>query len=110
MEITTKEYKRVVVITVTGRVDSATAGEFESSVKEVIESGKINLVSDMAEVEFLASAGLRVLVTTRKTVQGAGGDIVIAQPSQRVVETLDIAGLDVLFTTFPDRESAIASF
>lgn len=110
MEIDIKEYKRVAAVTVTGRVDSATAGEFESALKELIESGKIKLVIDMADVEFLASAALRVLVTARKAVQGSGGDLVIAQPSQRVIDTLEIAGLDVLFTTYPDRESAIAAF
>jgi anti-anti-sigma regulatory factor len=50
------------------------------------------------------------MVTGRKAVQGSGGDLVIAQPSQRVVDTLDIAGLDVLFKSFPDRETAIGAF
>ncbi|NIS82133.1 MAG: anti-sigma factor antagonist [Anaerolineales bacterium] len=110
MEIETKEYKRVTVVTVSGRVDSATAGEFENQLKGLIEAGKTRIIVDMAEVEFLASAALRVLVTARKTVQGSGGDLVIAQPSQRVTDTLDIAGLDVLFKTYPDREAAIGAF
>jgi anti-anti-sigma factor len=110
VEITVNEYKRVAVITVTGRVDSATATEFENTVNEVIEKGKHNLVLDLSEVEFLSSAGLRVLVTTRKTLQAAGGDIVLAEPSDRVVETLDTAGLDVLFERYDSREAAIAAF
>ena len=110
MEITVNEYKRVAVITVTGRVDSATATEFETTINEVIEKGKHNLVLDLSDVEFLSSAGLRVLVTTRKTLQAAGGDIVLAEPSDRVVETLDTAGLDVLFERYDSREAAIAAF
>lgn len=110
MEIEVKEYKRVAVVTVSGRVDSATAGEFETALKDLIETGKIRLAIDMADVEFLASAALRVLVTARKAVQGSGGDLVIAQPSQRVIDTLEIAGLDVLFTSYADRESAIGAF
>jgi anti-anti-sigma regulatory factor len=50
------------------------------------------------------------MLTARKAAQRAGGDLFIAQPSQRVKDTLDIAGLDVIFTTFDDREAAIASF
>lgn len=110
MEITIQEYKRVAVITVTGRVDSATASEFENEVNEVIEGGQHNLVLDLSQVDFLSSAGLRVLVTTRKTLQAAGGDIVLAQPSDRVVETLDTAGLDVLFERYDTREAAVAAF
>jgi anti-anti-sigma factor len=110
VEITIQEYKRVAVITVTGRVDSATASDFEANVNDVIEGGQHNLVLDLSQVDFLSSAGLRVLVTTRKTLQGAGGDIVLAQPSDRVVETLDTAGLDVLFERYDTREAAIAAF
>lgn len=110
MEITINEYKRVAVITVTGRVDSVTANDFESNINSVIEQGKHNLALDLSQVDFLSSAGLRVLVTTRKTLQAAGGDIVLAQPSDRVVETLDTAGLDVLFERYDTREAAVAAF
>jgi anti-sigma B factor antagonist len=110
VEITTKEHKRVSIITISGRVDSATAGEFESALKSLIETGRTKIILDMVGVEFLSSAALRVMVTARKAVQGAGGDLVIAQPSERVVDTLDIAGLDVLFKTYTDRETAIGAF
>lgn len=110
MDISTQEHKRVVVVTVSGRVDSVTASDFEAVVTELIDGGKTKIAIDMDAVDFLSSAGLRVLVTARKSVKGAGGDLVLAQPSKRVVETLDIAGLDVLFTSYPDRETAIGAF
>ena len=110
MEITVNEYKRVAVITVTGRIDSATSAEFESTINDVIEKGKHNLVLDLSDIEFLSSAGLRILVTTRKALQAAGGDVVLAEPSDRVVETLDTAGLNVLFERYDTREAAIAAF
>ncbi|MCK5053690.1 MAG: STAS domain-containing protein [Anaerolineales bacterium] len=110
MEITVKGYKRVVVVTVTGRVDSVTYSEFESVLQAELEQGRVNVALDFSGVEFISSAGLRVLVNARKTVKNAGGKIVIAQPSLQVSETLEIAGLEVLFEQFPDRESAIAAF
>ncbi|HUS84236.1 MAG: STAS domain-containing protein [Anaerolineales bacterium] len=110
MEITVKGYKRVTVMTVTGRVDSVTYGEFESSLQAEMEQGRVNVALDLSGVEFMSSAGLRVLVNARKTVKNAGGRIVIAQPSPQVTETLEIAGLEILFEQFPDRETAIAAF
>ena len=110
MEIQTVEYKRVSVVSVTGRIDSATAREFESDLNDLTSKGKNNIVLDLGEVDFISSAGLRVLVTTRKAVRSAGGNLVLANPSQRVKETLEIAGLDVLFDEFEDREAAVASF
>ncbi len=110
MEIQTVEYKRVSVVTVTGRIDSATARDFESELNDLTSKGKNNIVLDLGEVDFISSAGLRVLVTTRKAVRSAGGNLVLAGPSERVKETLEIAGLDVLFDEFEDREAAVASF
>lgn len=108
MELNTTEYKRVTVIEVAGRIDSSTASQFDDAVMSIIEAGQNNVIIDMAEVEFLSSAGLRTLVSARKAVQPSGA-ILLARPSQRVVDTLEIAGLDVLFETFPDRESAVGS-
>lgn len=110
MKIETQEHKRVVVVTVEGRIDSATASEFEDALNEFTQQGKNNIVLDLSEVDFISSAGLRVLVTARKAVKSAGGDIVFAESSDQVLETLEIAGLDVLFEQYPDRETAIGSF
>lgn len=110
MQIETQEHKRVVVVTVEGRIDSATAGEFEDALNEFTQQGKNNIVLDLSDVDFISSAGLRVLVTARKAVKGAGGEIVFANSSEQVLETLEIAGLDVLFDQYPDRETAVGSF
>ena len=110
MEISIHEYKRVGVVSVEGRIDGQTAPKFEAQLKELIQSGKKNIVLDMSAVDFMSSSCLRVMLTTRKSLMGIGGRLVLADPSQRVTETLDIAGIDVLFDVFPDREAAIASF
>jgi anti-anti-sigma factor len=110
MKIDIKDYKRVSVVTVTGRIDGATSGDFESELNTLAEAGRVNIVLDLGAVEFISSAGLRVLVTTRKAVKGAGGEVVLAQPSAQVIETLEIAGLDVLFEKYPNREAAVAAF
>jgi anti-sigma B factor antagonist len=109
VEITTTEYKRVTVVEVSGRIDSGTASEFDQAIMDLIAGGQSNLVLDLSMVEFLSSAGLRTLVSARKSIQGSG-EITLANPSQRVIDTLDIAGLDVLFKSFPDRESAVGYY
>jgi anti-sigma B factor antagonist len=110
MDIQTQEHKRVVVVSVAGRIDSATAGEFEDTLNEFTQQGKNNIVLDLSDVDFISSAGLRVLVTARKAVKSSGGEIVFAESSEQVLETLEIAGLDVLFEQYPDREAAVGSF
>ncbi len=110
MEINLLQYKRVAVITVTGRIDSATAAELETTIRSVIDNGQKHLILDLGAVDFLSSSGLRVMVTTMKTLRKVGGEVCVAQPSERVVSSLSIAGLDTLFHSFESREAAIASF
>lgn len=110
MEIQINDHKRVSVVAITGRVDGSTAGEFEAALTSLTDAGQFNIILDMSDVDFVSSAGLRVLVNTRKVVNSAGGKILLAEPSQQVIDTLDIAGLDVLFEQFEDRETAIGTF
>jgi anti-sigma B factor antagonist len=110
MELSTQEYKRVAVVEISGRIDAARAPDLEAELQELLSKGHQNLILDMAKVEFVSSSGLRVMLTARKSAQKSGGDLSIAQPSERVKDTLDIAGLDVIFKTYEDRETAIGSY
>jgi anti-sigma B factor antagonist len=110
VEITTKEYRRVAVVSVSGRIDTSTSTQFEETITSMIDKGHFNLVMDFSDVDFLSSSGLRILVTTRKKLREMGGDIVLANPSQRASDSVEIAGLDRLFQSYPNREEAIGSF
>jgi anti-sigma B factor antagonist len=110
MEISTKEYRRAAIVTVSGRIDTSTSTLFEETINNLIENSQYNLVMDLNAVDFLSSSGLRILVTTRKKLREIGGDIVLADPSQRAVDSIEIAGLDKLFASYPNREEAIGSF
>jgi anti-sigma B factor antagonist len=110
MEISTKEYRRAAIVTVSGRIDTSTSNHFEETINDLIENNQYNMVMDFSDVDFLSSSGLRILVTTRKKLREMGGDIVLANPSQRATDSIEIAGLDKLFTSYPNREEAIGSF
>lgn len=109
MEIQIQEYKRVAVVTLGGRIDSASSAELENALQDLINKGKRNLVLDMAQVAFLSSSGLRVMVNAYKACKETG-TLCVAQPSERAASSLSIAGIDSLFTIYPSREAAIASF
>ena len=110
MEVVSTFHRRVAVVTVTGRIDTSTSGEFEEAVQELMDKGQKNLVMDFSAVDFLSSSGLRVLVSVRKKLHDAGGNIVLASPSERAADSFEIAGLDKLFPSYPDRESAVGAF
>ncbi len=110
MDITTQDFKRVAVMSVTGRVDSATAPELESQLRALVDGGKTHIVLDLKNVEYMSSAGLRAMVSTLKSVKRVNGDLRLANPSARVEEVLHLAGLTSIFTMFPTQEAAVGSF
>lgn len=105
-----ENYKRAALITISGRVDSSNASQLEEVLTNVVDEGQKNLVLDLSGLDYLSSAGLRHLVGTLKECRKRGGDLRIADPSERVDEVLRMAGLKSLFATYGDTTSAVGSF
>ena len=110
LDISVQSLKRVDLITVSGRVDSSTAPDLEETLEDRMNNGRHNLVLDMSDVGYLSSAGLRALVSALRTCKKKGGDVRIANPSERVSEVMSLAGLDSLFTMYDDVTVAVGSY
>jgi anti-sigma B factor antagonist len=110
IEVTGQEH--VTLVEVSGRVDSMNADQLGTALSAQIDEGKTNLVLDLAKVEYMSSAGLRELVAALKKVKMKrdGGDMRIAQPSSRVREVLEMAGLDTIFLIFDSQVDAVKSY
>ena len=89
MEINTKAEGAKLTIEVSGRVDTVTAPELEAGLKF---GDATSVVLDLANVPYMSSAGLRILLTAHKTMLGRGGDLQIANVQSSVKEVLDITG------------------
>lgn len=111
METTTREFKRCVVVEASGRIDSATAPELAAVFDELTDQGKYNLVFDMSDVDFISSAGLRVLIDTQKTCQRMNrGKLVLTNVPEPIYEAFDLAGFVALFNFYDDQVEAVGSF
>ncbi len=110
MEIKTSELKRVTLFEVMGRIDSTNANELGEALNTAIDTGHTQIVVDLSGVEYMSSAGLREMVTALKKVKRGTGDLRLAAPSERVLEVLELAGLDSIFEIFPTQVEAVGSF
>lgn len=116
MEITQKRFNRVDLLTLTGRLDAASAPQFRSAVEALFEEGRYRLVIDMAQLDYIASPGLRVLIEARKRARDwkltdlEGGDVRIANLPPRIKEVFDLTGFTSLFQIYPDVTEAVGSF
>lgn len=89
MEIKTEAEGSKLTIAVSGRVDTVTAPELEAA----LEFGDATcVVIDLADVPYMSSAGLRLLLVAHKTMLAKGGELRIANVQEDVREVLDITG------------------
>jgi anti-sigma B factor antagonist len=110
MEVNTQNFKRVDLVTVSGRVDSSSAPDLDQALKNLTKDGRCNLVLDLSQVEYMSSAGLRSLVSTLRDCKRQGGDVRLATPSTRVSEVLGLAGLDSIFQVYNTTTEAVGSY
>lgn len=110
MEISTKEMKRASLVTVSGRVDSATAPDLDKALQTLIQANRNQIVVDLKGVEYMSSAGIRALVSALKAAKSGGGGLCIAQPSTRARDVLELAGLTTIFAIHQDLIEAVGSF
>jgi anti-sigma B factor antagonist len=110
MEIQTSELKRVSLFEVSGRIDSTNATQLGDALSAAIDAGRTQIVLDLSRVEYMSSAGLRELVTALKKVKRGTGDLRLCEPSERVNEVLELAGLDSIFEIYPNQVEAVGSF
>ena len=110
MDISIHDHGQVSVVKVKGYVDSATAPDLETALKQLVEGNKIRIVLDLKEVDFLSSLGWRAIVLTLKSVRRVNGDLRLASPSPSVEKVLRTVGMTQMFNIYSSSEEAVASF
>jgi anti-anti-sigma factor len=108
MEIREERDGQAVVVAPVGRVDSGTARELEKALLGRVAAGDRRLVVDLQGVEYISSAGLRVLLLGANALRPVGGSLVLCAMRESVREVFELAGFTDIFTTFGSREQALA--
>lgn len=111
MSFKTEERYNCVVIEFKGNVmGGPDAIELNTTLHELIDSGKKNVVVDLAKVKFMNSSGLGMLIGGLTTMRNAGGDLRIANAADKIESLLIITKLITVFEHFRSLDEAIASF
>lgn len=108
MQINLAHEGNVTVIDPIGRIDSSTSQAVERACDEQIARGITRLLFDLAHVDYVSSAGLRVFLVAGKKAQKAGGRIALCNLQPTVREILAIAGFDRILTTAANRGEGLA--
>ncbi|MDD3118632.1 MAG: STAS domain-containing protein [Victivallales bacterium] len=110
MEITQQQSDGIAIIALDGRLDAVTSADAEREFNSVLDSGREKLLIDLSHLEYISSAGLRILLVVAKRVQQKGGKIALNGLTTGVREVFEISGFSAIFKIFDRRDDALEFF
>ncbi len=110
MEIDFQENGNALVASIRGRVDTVTAPELEKTFTEALGRGKNRWVLMLSGLEYISSAGLRVILAAAKSLKAKGGELRLADARGPVKKVFEISGFFSLFKYFDTKDAALEEF
>lgn len=108
MECDERRDDGVLILAPSGRIDSKTAKDFETRLLGRIDAGEPAVLVDCSKLEFISSAGLRVLLMAAKRQKAAGHRFGLFAVRDNIVEVLEVSGFDRILTIWPGVAEAMA--
>ena len=96
MKIIKEKNGTAVTMSLQGRLDTATAPQMEAELKKYMEE-VTRLILDMRELEYLSSAGLRVILNAQK-MMGKRGGMVVRHVNETIMEVFELTGFSDILT------------
>ena len=108
MEINIEKKEDVSIFKLKGSLDSNTSPEFEEKIFDDISNGFNKMIIDFESLDYVSSAGLRVLNKAYKKLKHSDGKIVLCSMQDYIREVFEIAGFDYFLTIVPNMDEALS--
>ena len=110
MQLTATSREGVTVIKIEGNLDTQTSTEAQEELDRIVEEGARKLLIDFAELAYISSAGLRVLLATAKKLGTDQGEMRMCNMNDVVREVFEVSGFSTIFKVFPTDSEAMTGF
>jgi anti-sigma B factor antagonist len=97
----------IAIVRTMQRVDTSNADLLEAELIKLLGTGARLLVFDLSGTKYIASSGLRILLSTAKKLANSGGKMALSGLNPQVREVFTIAGFDRIFKIYPSLEEAV---
>jgi anti-sigma B factor antagonist len=108
MEIIESKQNDISIYKLKGRLDSNTSPGLEQKLATAMENGATNMILDFENLDYISSAGLRIILKTTKDLKRSDGRIILCAMQDYVKEVFEIAGFDSFLPIVPSMDDAIA--
>ncbi|OIP95160.1 MAG: anti-anti-sigma factor [Syntrophobacteraceae bacterium CG2_30_61_12] len=110
MEVTAKQQDGITILALQGRLDATTANDFEQQLLVMIHQGSIRLVLDFEQLDYISSAGLRVLLKAVKELKRCDGRLFLCAVKDYVREVFDLSGFVSFLPIHGSLEESLRAF
>ena len=110
MNISTRELDAIKIVDIEGSLDTNTSPDAGSLLTQLIEQGASKILVNFEKVEYISSAGLRVLLAAAKELKGRGGDLRLCHLNETVQDVFEMSGFSSILSVFKSESEAIEGF
>jgi anti-sigma B factor antagonist len=110
MEIIEENQSGINIFKLNGRLDSNTSQGFEKKIFQAIEDGSKSMIIDFRDLEYISSAGLRVILKATKALKREEGKMMLCDMQDYVKEVFEIAGFDSFLPIVGTMDDALQAF
>ncbi len=110
MDISIEKKDDMVICRVTGEVTFSTSPDLRKRLIDAVDQGAKKVIINLKNVGYIDSSGMATLVELLQKVKSAGGDLRLAETSEKIKEILDMVRLKDIFDFEDSEEKAITSF
>ncbi len=110
MQISVTESDDVRILSFEGNLDTNTAPDAENEINALIDAGTQKILINFEKLDYISSAGLRILLATAKKLKPTGGDMKICSLNPTVQEVFDISGFATILNVAASEEEALGAF
>jgi anti-sigma B factor antagonist len=106
MQISTRRSNDIHIVAIAGNLDSTTSPEAQKALDAVV-AGATTVALDFSELDYISSAGLRVLLGAAKKLRGSGGTLRMFGLNQSVREVFEISDFSTILAVYPSEAEAL---
>jgi len=107
MEITEERRADILILRISGKLDASTSKNLEDKLLALISPTQLKLIIELSQLDYISSAGLRVLILAAKRMDEVKGKMILCSLRDTVKQIFDIAGFSSFLTLADSTDEAI---
>ena len=110
MQIVTRKVYDVLVVDIGGKLDTNSSGDASDQLVKIVQGDIKQIVLNLDKLDYVSSAGLRIILRTSKLLQGGRGELKICHANGVVKEVLETSGFNSLLKIYDTEKDAVNAF